>query len=58
MVITMKEQNSKEMSMQFGLLMSLTLITVAVLTLNQSGDSTTPKQKNSTHQLIVRQWEV
>jgi hypothetical protein len=54
----MKEQNSNEMSMQFGLLMSLTLITVAVLTLNQSGDSTTPKQKNSTHQLIVRQWEV
>ncbi len=54
----MSVQISKQMCLQFGLLMTCTLIILGALVLNQSGDSTTPKQNNSTHQLIQKQWEV
>jgi len=39
-----------------GFAITLGLIITMVLPFVQSGDSTTPKQKNTTHQLIQKQW--
>ena len=43
---------------QFGLFISLGLLTMVTLNLIVSGDSTTPKQSSTTHQLIQKQWEM
>ena len=38
--------------LQFGLFMSVGLITMILMSVIVSGDSTTPKKENTTHQLI------